>query len=63
MDFTDNLAEGYLFLSFDWDVLAFDGKEGVRSRNTLFLGDVFTFADALAQMFKFVSVIFIPHLF
>ena len=62
-DLTDNVTEGDLFSSSDWDVLVFDDKKGVGACNTLFLGAIFNFSDALAQTYKFVCVILLPQLF
>ena len=62
-DLTDKLTEGDLFSLFDWDVLTFDEKVGVGAYNTLFLGGIFTFANALSQTSNFVCIRFLPHLF
>ena len=50
-------------MSFYWNVLAFDYKEGVGACHSLFLGSVFSFAYALAHTSNLVCVKLLPHLF
>ena len=62
-DFTDNFSERDFFSPFEWDVSAFDDKEGGGSWHSLFLEAIFSLACALAQTSKFVCVWLLPHLF
>ena len=48
---------------FDWNILAFDDKEGVGAYHALLPGAVFYLAYSLVQSAKLVCVWFLPHLF
>ena len=62
-EFTYKFTERDFFSPFEWNVFAYDNKEGVEACQSLFLGAVFAFYYALAQTSNLVCVWLLPHLF